>query len=65
MRLGVRPFAGSFCLLRGCVAMEYGLVLLGLHCFLAVGACVVLSLKAMPGLYYFLRVTLFMTFLTM
>ena len=34
MRLGVCPFVGLFCHLRRCVALEYGLVSLGLHCFL-------------------------------
>ena len=33
MRLGVWPFVGLSCLLRGCIAVEYGLVSLGLHCF--------------------------------
>ena len=34
MRLGLWPFLGLFCLLRGCVALEYALVSLGQHCFL-------------------------------
>ena len=34
MQRGVWPFLGLFCLLRGGVGLEFGLVLLGLHCFL-------------------------------
>ena len=34
MRLGVWPLVRLFCLLRGCVALEYGVVSFGLHCFL-------------------------------
>ena len=34
MRRGVRPFVGVVCLLRGGVGSEYGLVSLGLRCFL-------------------------------
>ena len=55
MRLGVWPFVGLFCLLRGCVALECGFVRSAL--FLAVGTYVVLSSEAMPGLCCFLRVT--------
>ena len=32
--LGVRVFVGLSCVLRGCIALEFGLVSLGLHCFL-------------------------------
>ena len=46
---------GSLCLLRGCVALEYGLVLLGLHCFLRLAHA--LYSRGMPGLCCFLRVS--------
>ena len=34
MRLGEWLFVGFLCLLRGCIALEFGLVSLGLCCFL-------------------------------
>ena len=34
MRLGVWLFVGLLFLLRECIALEFGLVSLGLHCFL-------------------------------
>ena len=52
MRLGVWPFVGLFCLLRGCVALENGLISFGLHCFLRLAHAV----YCLPGLCRFLRV---------
>ena len=51
MRLRVYLCVGILCPLRGCIALEMGLVSLGLHCFLRL-PCVLL------GLLCFLRVTL-------
>ena len=34
LALATPEVVGLFCLLRVCVALEYGLVSLGLHCFL-------------------------------
>ena len=36
LRLGVWLFVGLLCVLRGFIALEFGLVSLGLHCFLRV-----------------------------
>ena len=50
-RLGVWSFAGLFCVLRGCAALECGLVSLGLHCFLRLAhVCIVARGVAWPML---------------